>query len=109
MSRKHFNTTISYQFILLFCIGLTSFSVSGQIDNKNEVTVIAAYEPTISDAIKLNFNPSIRDSIFELPKFSYGIQSTQILTNFQIDPIKPAKIVGEPISKLYNYYDSWKL
>ncbi|MFZ4412706.1 MAG: hypothetical protein ACOYOV_06455 [Bacteroidales bacterium] len=103
MSRKHFNTTISYQFILLFCIGLMSFSVSGQIDNKNEVTVIAAYEPTISDAIKLNFNPSIRDSVFELPKFSYGIQSTQILTNFQIDPIKPAKIVGEPISKLYNY------
>jgi len=70
-------------------------------DDKNEVTVIAAYEPTISDAFKINFNPLIRDSSYQQAKFNYSIQSKKIPTSFQLEPIKPAKIVGEPISKLY--------
>jgi hypothetical protein len=88
--------------MLMLSFGFLTTTAYSQTDNnKNEVTVIAAYEPTISDAFKLNFNPGIKDTIFELPKFTYGIQSTKIPTNFQIEPIKPAKIVGEPITKLY--------
>jgi len=102
MSKKYFNPNVIYTLLLLLSFGVFNNTAFGQVDNnKNEVTVIAAYEPTISDAFKLNFNPTIKDSVFEQPKFSYGIQSTQITNTFQIEPIKPAKIVGEPITKLY--------
>ena len=102
MSRKYFNNKLIYTFLLMLSFGFVSNNTFSQIDdNKNEVTVIASYEPTISDAFKINFNPNIKDSVFELPKFTYGIQPIQIPTTFQIDPIKPAKIIGEPITKLY--------
>lgn len=102
MSKKYFNTHIISQIVLVICFGICSTNAYSQIDdNKNEVTIIAPYEPTISDAIKLNFSPNIKDSVFSQPKFSYSIQSSKIPTSFQIEPIKPAKIVGEPITKLY--------
>jgi hypothetical protein len=87
--------------MLLF--GFISINTFAQLDdNRNEVTVVAAYEPTISDAIKINFSPVFKDSVFEKPQLNYGIQSVKIPTSFLIEPIKAAKIVGEPITKLYN-------
>jgi len=91
--------------IIFITICLSSISISSALsqinDNKNEVTVIASYEPSLSDAFKIIFNPSLRDSVFELPSFSYKIQTKIYPTSFHLEPIKPAKIVGEPITKLY--------
>ncbi|MFZ4401675.1 MAG: hypothetical protein ACOYO1_16710 [Bacteroidales bacterium] len=102
MSGKYINSKLIYQTMLMLSFGLLTTNSFSQVDdNKNEVTVVAAYEPTISDAFKINFSPNIKDSVFEQPKFSYGIQSTKIATSFQIEPIKPAVIVGDPIVKLY--------
>lgn len=88
---------------IAICLSSTPFSSSyTQInDNNNEVTVIASYEPSLSDAFKIQFNPSIKDSVFEIPSFDYKIQTKIYPTTFAIEPIKPAKIVGEPITKLY--------
>lgn len=89
-------------FITTFFSSISFNSVISQInDNKNEVTVIASYEPSLSDAFKINFNPSLKDSVFELPSFDYKIQTKIYPTSFSLEPIKPAKIVGEPITKLY--------
>ncbi len=102
MSNKYFNNSIINKIFFLLCIGMfTTNAYSQKDDNKNEVTVIAAYEPTISDAFKINFTPTTKDSVFEQLPFHYGIQSIKIPTTYQIEPIKPAKIVGEPITKLY--------
>ncbi len=102
MSKKYFNKSVIYKFILMLSFGFLYTNTFGQIDdNKNEVTVIASYEPTISDAFKINFSPNIKDSVFKQPTLSYGIQTVKIPTTFQLLPIKPAKIVGEPITKLY--------
>ena len=91
-----------FAFLTLCFSIITINSVFSQInDNKNEVTVIASYEPSLSDAFKINFNPVLKDSIFELPAFDYKIQTKIYPTSFSLDPIKPAKIVGEPITKLY--------
>ena len=102
MTRKIFIGIMKYQLLLIVVIAMFSHKAYSQIiDDKNEVTVIASYEPTISDAFKLNFNPGIKDSTYEQPNFSYTIQSKKIPTSFMLEPIKPAKIVGEPITKLY--------
>ncbi len=102
MTSKNIIKGFTYQMLVLCTISLFSQKAYCQLNNdKNEVTVIASYEPTISDAFKINFNPNIRDSAYEKPNFTYTIQSKKIPTSFMLEPIKPAKIVGEPISKLY--------
>jgi hypothetical protein len=103
MSTFYNSTMIIKKTIILLLLAFISVNTYAQLDdNRNEVTVVAAYEPTISDALKINFSPVVKDSVFEKPQMKYGIQSVKIPTSFQIEPIKPAKIVGEPITKLYN-------
>lgn len=102
MTSKSFIIGIKYQLLVWVALAMFSSQAYCQInDDKNEVTVIASYEPTISDAFKINFNPGIKDSVYEQPTFNYSIQSKKIPTSFMLEPIKPAKIVGEPITKLY--------
>lgn len=69
-----------------------------------EITVIAAYEPSISDANKININPVIKDTTNRIKGLNYSILPVRFETSFNLDPIKPAKIVGEPIEKLYKNY-----
>jgi len=69
-----------------------------------EITVIAPYKPSISDAFKININPEIKDTTSRIIKHNYVIVPKRYDTKFQLDPIKPAKIVGEPIDKLYKNF-----
>ncbi len=69
-----------------------------------EIKVVAPYTPTISDAFKINFNPVIKDSIVEVPDLIYVITPRRINTTFQVEPINAAKMVGEPLTKLYKSY-----
>jgi hypothetical protein len=65
---------------------------------------IGEYKPTIMSASKMNANPTIIDSTKTLPVSAYSINSKKINTNFAVEPIKPAVMVGEPLTKLYNSY-----
>ncbi|HBX50406.1 MAG: hypothetical protein A2275_18075 [Bacteroidetes bacterium RIFOXYA12_FULL_35_11] len=80
--------------------------IDAQNDEKltQDVEVIRAYTPTISDAFKLSELPLIKDSVTIESKFQYAIETKQLPTDFQIDPIKPATMLGEPLSRLYNSY-----
>ncbi len=90
--------------ILLTC-GLLAFNYSaiGQTYDE-EITVIAAYEPSISDAFKININPVITDTTSRITDHNYTILPKRYDAKFSLDPIKPAKIVGEPIDKLYKNF-----
>ncbi len=67
----------------------------------NDVQVVAPYQPTISDAYKVNFLPVINDTAEVKQLFDYGIESKQVKTNFDLEPISAATMLGEPLSKLY--------
>ncbi|MCD4745055.1 MAG: hypothetical protein K8R58_02025 [Bacteroidales bacterium] len=90
--------------ILLIVTIFGNIAKSQEETHIEEITVIAPYEPTISDAFKINLVPKIKDEIIEKPEFSYSIKSKIINTPVQLTPITPAKILGEPISKLYKNY-----
>jgi hypothetical protein len=69
-----------------------------------QVTVIAPYQPVLTDvASKLNPTPRTIDTVFEKKSLSYNIFSRQVPTSFDIETIKPAKISGEPLQKLYPF------
>ena len=69
-----------------------------------DVHVVKSYQPTISDAYKINILPQIIDTVKVVPLFNYFIQTKQIHTDFQLEPIRPAKMLGEPLTKLYPGY-----
>ena len=68
-----------------------------------DVIVIKPYEPTISDAFKINMLPVIDDTVRITPSFNYSILPSIIKTEFEPKEINPAKMTI-PLTKLYNNY-----
>ncbi|MBP7496329.1 MAG: hypothetical protein KA792_01520, partial [Bacteroidales bacterium] len=92
--------TISFLIILI-----TGFIAKAQEQKYNEVVkIIGEYTPTISDAYKINIKPELRDTVIKLPEFNYNIRAYRINTSFKTEPIKPARLTGEPLEELYNSY-----
>ncbi len=83
---------------LLLC---SQYQISGQTEIQKEVRVIKPYTPTLSDANKISLLPEFNDTSRVTPDFGYVVYPKRFETDFRIDPIKPAKMVGLPISKLY--------
>lgn len=67
----------------------------------DEIKVVAPYEPTISDAHKINLNPRLDAAPDIQMVFNYVIPPRRLNTSFVLDPISPARMRGEPLAKLY--------
>lgn len=78
--------------------------VNAQEKLVKEVQVVKPYEPTISDAYKLTHLPKITDTVKTIPQIKYILQTKPMNVGYSVTPIMPAKMVGEPLSKLYNSY-----
>ena len=89
---------------LFFAAWLVPLSIFAQASNQKDVFVVKPYEPVLSDAVKMNFLPRISDTSHIRPSFSYGIQSRKVPTDYQVAPITAAKMVAEPIPRLYKSY-----
>ncbi len=82
---------------LIFAVQL-----SAQQDSlRKEVEVIKAYKPSISDAFKINDIPKIEEpDSKEKPNFNYQINTQPVFSTFTTEPVKAAKMVGEPKPEL---------
>lgn len=90
--------------ILLFLAGNSGLQRLYAQGINEQVTVVAAYEPSIPDANKLSINPSADETEVKLPEMTYSIKSQQMETTLTPDIITPVKLVGEPQKKLYRNY-----
>ncbi len=72
-----------------------------QAQVEKEVRVVKPYTPTLSDARKLNLLPEFNDSVRVTPDFNYSITPKRYGTHFQVRPIRPARMVGMPLERLY--------
>lgn len=86
---------------LMLSLPVSTLLAQSNLDSMIIISV-GEYKPTIIDANKINDNPKINDSTQKLPVSGYGINSKKINTGFDVEPIKPAQMVGEPLTKLYN-------
>ncbi|MBU8892747.1 MAG: hypothetical protein KOO66_08200 [Bacteroidales bacterium] len=94
-------------FIYIHIIALIGFfteTLYAQEKLVKEVQVVKPYEPTISDAYKITHLPKITDTVKMVPEIKYILQTKPMNIGYTINPIKPAKMVGEPLSTLYNSY-----
>jgi len=88
--------------ILISSFLLATFWLNAQNSNLNqEVSVVKPYEPTVGDAFKINQMPNIVDTNKMLNKFEYKLFPKQYPVIFNVTPIKPAKMIAEPIPMLY--------
>ncbi len=87
---------------LLFAIfAILNTSLQAQDTNlKKEVQVVRPYEPSISDAFKINLQPKIEDTIKVNPNFTYSIIQRPINTSFAPTPISAARMLSEPLTNL---------
>ena len=92
----------------VFCITSILFLISAASaiaqDMDVEDQLEGEFQPTITDAYKINDNPVNADSTTKLLKTSYAIFSQKVETAYKAGVIKPAKMQGEPLSKLYRAY-----
>jgi len=90
-------------FILILGVGC-AFAQSNDTLKLDPVYISKDYNPTISDAFKINENPGFVETKVETPKLNYPILKKQILTTFTVEPIEPAKMKREKLPKLYKSY-----
>lgn len=86
---------------------MISTGVFAQSTSPKDSTVLiinSGFQPFLTDAFKIKDNPSINDTGKIIPKLKYSFLEKQIPVGFSIDPIKAAKIKGEPLTKLYRGY-----
>ena len=98
---KKFLVNIS-KIIPVFLLTGMSFGIYAQVNE--EVVSIKAYDPTVGDAYKINVLPEINDSTSVKNTFEYKVFPKQLPVNYELTPIQPAKMVGEPLTKLYSTY-----
>jgi hypothetical protein len=83
--------------------GMTGSMLAQEEINK-EIVVVKPYEPSLSDAFKINVLPRVSDSISIRPDFNYSIEPRKFETAFHVRPISAANLVGVPLKKLYKSY-----
>ncbi len=93
--------------LLVFASFLVLNQTWAQTEKKDDleteqVNVVQSYNPTIADAVKINDNPVIGDSVQITPKLNYTFLNKKLNTSVTVDPIAPASMKGEPLTKLYN-------
>ncbi|HCY40110.1 MAG TPA: hypothetical protein DHV48_01935 [Prolixibacteraceae bacterium] len=75
---------------------LIAMAQKDTIKLRQEVEVTKAYQPTVSEAEKINDIPKIKAEPVEAPTFDYSIFSKPIFSTFDPSPVAAAKMVGEP-------------
>lgn len=66
--------------------------------------VVKEYQPILIDADKIDFSPEINDTFKIERKLEYSFIDKPQAVSFELEPIKAARIKGEPLVKLYNGY-----
>jgi hypothetical protein len=98
---KLFSNIATVVFILL---GVGSYSYAQDNKLTKEVQVVRPYEPTISDAFKLNLLPQVEDTIRIVPIFTYNLALRPVSMEFPVNPIPAARMVAEPLPRISKGY-----
>ncbi len=93
------------RFFTTALIGLiANTSVAQTALSTDTFKVVKEYEPILINANKISFDPEIDDDLKIELDLTYTFINKQLPVSFQVEPIQPAKIKGEPLVKLYNGY-----
>ncbi len=87
---------IRYSLLFLFVGAVSVANAQRDTSLTQEVEVVKAYNPTISDANKINDMPKIDEEEHQKPTFNYSIFSQPIYSTFSVNELKAATISNPP-------------
>jgi len=102
-----YSQTIKYTALLIASFS-TTFAVAQNAQPQKEstvnqtVTVVREYNPTVSDALKMESMPTLDDTTSYHPVFNYSILSRAFETNNDIEQISPARMAADEQPLLTN-------
>ncbi|MCF8331920.1 MAG: hypothetical protein K9H84_05655 [Bacteroidales bacterium] len=96
--------------IFLTLILMVNTAKAQQKDPDNEkdsgysgsVVVKGKHRPNISDAMKIKKAPRLEKIEINKEPVEYDIKSIRLPVSFELNPIRPARMRGQPLDKLYN-------
>lgn len=89
--------------LLLLLISTSLFAQEEWVP-RDTFRVVKSYEPTLIDVNKISIQPEIDDTFKLDTKLDYQFFGKKLPVSFEVSPIAPARIKGEPLVKLYNGY-----
>jgi len=90
---------------IIFLLTLPSVAQKKQETGlKREVTLYNPYKPSLPDVVKKSYLPDMTDTSKVRPDFKYDIKTIPFMPAYNISQIKPASLLPDPLSKLYNSY-----
>jgi hypothetical protein len=95
----------SLTLVILLFIGMSTFAQTENDNNtitSQEVTVYNEFTPTISDAFRIQYLPTINDTIVTHPDFEYSINSVPHPVKYTPTSLQAAELKGEPLKPLNN-------
>lgn len=94
-----FHRILASLFIVMSC-QMQLFGQEGNLGDE-QINVVKAYQPTLSDAFKISDIPSGDTSVVFIPPMSYDIEKVNYPTTYTISPIKAVRIKDENLKELY--------
>lgn len=90
--------------LVILMLLILSCNIKTYAQDTATIKIETEFNPFLKDAFKIKENPSIKDTNKIIPELKYSFLDKQVPVTFNIDTIKPAKIKGEPLVKLYRGY-----
>ncbi|MCK9399920.1 MAG: hypothetical protein M0Q51_08010 [Bacteroidales bacterium] len=101
-------TKILKRNFLIYLISISILVFSGYFSygqgQNEEVTIIAPYIPSISDATKIPFRPEITPGEQDTPSFEYDYVTKRLETRLELDPVEPMKFSEGEQDEIYRNY-----
>src|ERR1700751_884566 len=92
---------ISLKYCLLVLLVIFTNKIVSQNIGDVEGVNSPNYDPVIKEAVKQSDRPEINDTVKKITKVNYTSPGKVYATSYKSTPIEPAKMVNEPLSKLY--------
>jgi hypothetical protein len=103
-----FRDTLKFRQLIIFSGCLLLFPVSElyaqEATINQDVRVVREYNPTVSDAFKINEMPDPKQDEIPAPEFRYRLTGKAIIGAPEIVPLVPARLAKEPREELYPNY-----
>jgi hypothetical protein len=95
---------ISLTFAVLFSGSIVSFAQTNEDLPNMHFDHTKPSDRATKNAIKISENPEVVDDTLVISPLNYTILKKQEKPEYKVEKIKPAKIVDEPLKKLYKHY-----
>ena len=92
--------------LLLFVLVTLLMNAAKAQNTLNEDTfiVVSEFQPILTDAVKIKDNPDLTDTTKMDIDVKYSTLKKTIQSQLDVESIKPARIKGEPLVRLYKHY-----